>query len=295
MASILVTGATGHLGRQTLQFLLKLHPENHLIALARDPARVSPLDLPGVEVRQGDYTDATSLGRAFAGVDTLFMVSAVSFTDRETQHKNVIRAATNAGVKRIVYTGVQRPEGSSFAISGITQTEVATEDFLKASGVTYTILRNSLYLDAIPFMIGPNVCEEGVRVPAGTGRGTMISRHDLAEASAKVLTELGHENKTYSLGASAAFSFSDIASELSRICDKAVAYIDIPVQEFVDAKVKLGFPVAVAAFLAEWGQAVAVGEFTEVTGDLERLIGRRPTPYQDFLAFIYTPSLTSLG
>jgi len=291
MATILVTGSTGHLGRQTLQFLLKTHPENHLIALARDPAKISPLDLPGVEVRQGDYTDYSSLLQAFAGVDTLFMVAAVSFTDRETQHKNVISAAKEAGVKRIVYAGLQRPDGSTFKITETTQTEVVTEKFLKASGVTYTILRNSLYLDALLFMIGQNACEEGVQLPAGTGKATMISRHDLAEANAKVLIETGHENKTYTLGASEAFSFSDVAVALSDICGKTISYVDTPVQEYIDAKVKLGFPTPVASFLAEWGQAVAAGEFAKVTKDLERLIGRKPTPYKTDLAKLYDSSV----
>jgi NAD(P)H dehydrogenase (quinone) len=287
MATILVTGSTGHLGRQTLQFLLKTLPENKLIALARDPTKVSPVDLPGVEVRQGDYTDFSSLVQAFTGVDTLLMVAAVSFTDRETQHKNVISAAKEAGVKRMVYTGLQRPEGSTFSITESTHTEVVTEAFLKASGVTYTILRNSLYLEALLFMIGQNVCEEGVQLPAGRGRATMISRHDLAEANAKVLTESGHENKTYTLGASEAFSLADIATALSDICGKTISYVDTPIQEYIDAKVKLGFPLPVASFLAEWGQAVAAGEFTEVTKDLERLIGRKPTPYKTDLAKLY--------
>jgi NAD(P)H dehydrogenase (quinone) len=291
MATILVTGSTGHLGRQTLQFLLETHPENQLIALARDPAKISALDLPGVEVRQGDYTDYISLVQAFAGVDTLFMVAAVSFTDRETQHKNVISAAKEAGVKRIVYTGLQRPDGSTFAITETTQTEVVTEEFLKASGVTYTVLRNSLYLDALLFMIGQDACEEGVRLPAGTGKAAMVSRHDLAEANARVLTETGHENKTYTLGASEAFSFADIAAALSDICGKPIPYVDTPVQEYVYAKVKLGFPVPVALFLAEWGQAVASGEFSEVTKDLEQLLGRKPTPYKTDLAKLYAASV----
>lgn len=291
MATILVTGSTGHLGRQTLQFLLKKRPENHLIALARDPSKVSASDLPGVEVRQGDYTDYDSLVRALAGVDTLFMVAAVSFTDRETQHKNVIRAAKEAGVNRIVYTGLQRPEASPFVLTETTQTEAVTEKFLKASGVTYTILRNSLYLDALTFMIGQDACQQGVRLPAGTGKATMVSRHDLAEAAATVLTESGHENKTYTLGASEAFSFADVAAALSDICGKHIAYVDTPIQEYIDAKGTLGLPIPVASFLAEWGQAVAAGEFMEVTKDLEQILGRKPTPYKTDLAKLYAPSL----
>jgi NAD(P)H dehydrogenase (quinone) len=290
MNKILVTGATGHLGRETLEFLLKQVPASQLVALARDPAKLADLAERGVDVRAGDYFDPESLSRAFEGIDKVLLVSAVAFTDRITQHRNVIAAAKAAGVKQLVYTSIQRKAGSSFSISMVTESDKATEQAIKDSGIAYTILRNTLYLDAVPLILGNAVLDEGVRVPGGSGQAPLAVRSELAEANALVLTQAVHENKTYTLGASETFSFADVAAVLSEIKARPLPYADITVQQFIDEKVAGGFPAPAAVFLAEWIQAVAVGEFTEVTGDLERLIGRKPTGYREFLQASYAGS-----
>jgi NAD(P)H dehydrogenase (quinone) len=292
MNKILVTGATGNLGRETLEFLLKQVPASQLVALARDPAKLADLAERGVDIRPGDYFDSESLSRALQGIDKILFVSAVAFTDRITQHLNVIAAAKAAGVKQLVYTSIQRKAGSDFSISMVTESDKETEQAIKDSGIPYTILRNTLYIDTVPLLLGDKVFAEGVRVPGGSGRAPLVVRSELAEANALVLTQDGHENKTYTLGASDAFSFADIAAALSEIRATPVPYADITVQEFVDEKVAGGFPPPVAAFLAEWVRAVATGEFDEVTGDLERLIGRKPTGYREFFRANYAESAT---
>ena len=214
----------------------------------------------------------------------MLLVSAVAFTDRLKQHLNVIEAAKEAGVRHIIFTSIQRKAVASLVISMVTESDIATEEALKASGLDYTILHNALYLDALSMIIGDRTLEDGVRVPGGTGSGAMVARRDLADANANILAGTGHENRSYTLGGSRSFSFADIAKALGDIAGKRVEYIDTPVDEFVAAKVALGFPPAAAGFLAEWAQAIAVGEYAEVTGDLERLIGRKPVDYLDFLA-----------
>jgi NAD(P)H dehydrogenase (quinone) len=290
MNKILVTGATGHLGRETLEFLLKQVPASQLVALARDPAKLADLAERGVDIRQGDYFDSESLSRAFEGIDKVLLVSAVAFTDRITQHLNVIAAAKAAGVKQLVYTSIQRKAGSFFSISMVTESDKATEQAIKDSGIPYTILRNTLYIDTVPLLLGDKVFDEGVRVPGGSGRAPLVLRSELAEANALVLTQDAHENKIYTLGASEAFSFADIAAVFSEIKETPVPYVDITVQEFIDEKVAGGFPPPAAAFLAEWVQAVAAGEFAEVTRDLECLLGRKPTGYREFLQASYAGS-----
>lgn len=147
----------------------------------------------------------------------------------------------------------------------VTEYDIATEAALKGSGLAYTILFNALYLDAVPMILGETLPLDGVRLPGGDGKGTMVSRRDLAEANAVVLTQSGHVNTSYTLGASEAASFADIA-----------------------AKVGVGLPEPVAAFLVEWVQAVATGEYAEVTQDLERLLGRHPTTCAAFLEARYS-------
>jgi NAD(P)H dehydrogenase (quinone) len=287
MSKILVTGATGHLGRQTIEFLRKRVSDDRIVALARDPDSLSGLAASGIEVRRGDYMDRDSLVAAYAGIAKVLLVSASAFTDRLTQHVNVIEAAKQAGVRHLVYTSIQRKAVSPMLLPTVTEYDIATEAALKASGLDWTILFNALYLDAIPMILGDVLPVDGVRVPGGVGKGDMVSRQDLAEANAVVLTESGHENKSYTLGASEAVSFADMAKIFSRISGKSVPYVETSVRDYVAAKVKAGLPEPVAGFLAEWARAVAVGEYAEVTGDLERLIGHKPTSCAEFLTQSY--------
>lgn len=287
MSKLLVTGATGELGRLTVEALMKRVDPAHIVALARDPAKAAALAGQGVEVRRGDYFDLDSLVNAFRDVDKVLLVSAVAFTDRLTQHLNVIEAAKAAGVNHIVYTSIQRKPGSTLEISMVTQSDKDTEDALKTSGLSHTILRNSLYLEVLPFMLGNDVFEQGVRLTQGNGKGVIVARSDLAEANAVVLTQPGHENRTYTLGASEAFSFSDVAAELSEISGKAVGFTGVSPEEFARGLEAAGFPKPAADFLSEWSHAVSAGEFAQVTGDLERLIGREPMNFRTYLRQAY--------
>ncbi|MFV3128738.1 NAD(P)H-binding protein [Niveispirillum sp. KHB5.9] len=281
MGKLLVTGATGHLGRQSIEFLITRVPAGSVAALARDPAKAADLTALGVEVRQGDYADPASLERAFAGIDRLLMVSTVMFTDTITHHRNIVAAAKAAGVGHIVYTGIQRREGSGFAIDMVTETDVATEAALRQSGLDWTLMRNSLYLDSLPLILGPKVRERGLRVPAGAAVAALGARRDFAEANAAVLTSGGHAGRIYSLGAGNALSFSGMARELG------VPYAAVDRESFIADRLADGLPPPAAGFLWQWGEAVALGEFAEVTGDLERLIGRRPMDAATFLAGAY--------
>ena len=287
MTKILVTGATGQLGRQTIEFLRRRVPDDRIVALARDPDILSELASSGIEVRRGDYLDRRGLVSAFKGIEKVLLVSASAFTDRLTQHANVIAAAKEAGVRHVVYTSIQRKALSPMLLTTVTEYDIETEAALKASGLDYTILFNSLYLDALPMILGEKLPVGGVRVPGGGGKGTLVARRDLAEANAVVLTQDGHENRSYTLGASEAVSFSDMAKVFSAIAGTLVPYVETSVQDYVAAQVAAGLPEPVAAFLAEWVQAVAVGEYAEVTGDLERLIGHRPTTCAEFLTAKY--------
>jgi NAD(P)H dehydrogenase (quinone) len=272
MTKILVTGATGSLGRQTLNFLLKRVSPAQIATLARDPAKLADLAARGVDVRQGDYHDRASLEATFKGIDRLFFISAPSFTNMVEQHRNIVAAATAAGVPHIVYTGIQRREGSGFVMDQVTATENATEEMLAASGAGITVLRNATYMDALPFLLGPKALNE-IRVPAGKGASAFVARRDLGEASAVVLSTEGHIGKTYTLTGGVAVTMDEIAAILSQIAGHTVRYTDVSVATFIEERVAAGLPEPVGVFLASWMQAIAAGEFATVSGDLERLIG----------------------
>lgn len=295
---VLVTGATGGLGRQTLEFLLERIPASQIAALARDPNKLNDFSARGVEVRQGDYFEQASLEAAFQGIGRLFFISAPSFTDMLKQHYNIVTAAMAAKIPHIVYTGIQRREDSDVVIDQVTATENATEAMLAASGAEITILRNATYMEALPFLLGSTAMTE-IRVPAGQGAAAFATRRDLAEASAVVLTTEGHGGKTYTLSGGIAVTMDDIAGILSVIADRPIPYTNVQRETFIAERTAAGLPEPVSAFLASWMQAIACGDFAAVSGDLELLIGHPAATPSEMLPTLFarpeTPGLASFN
>jgi NAD(P)H dehydrogenase (quinone) len=296
MSKVLVTGASGQIGRRTLQQLRKRMPTGELVGLARDPADATDLTATGIEIRPGDYFDHESLLRAFKGIEKLLLVSSHAFTDRNTQHYNVITAAREAGVEHVAYTPIIRKADSGFTMHEITPADIFTEQTLKASGLTYTIVAQPPFLESlVGYVGGENADQTGVRVPAGSGKVAPATRDDLAEAQAVILSESGHENQTYALYGDPAVSFADIAQILSDIRGTTVPYMPVTDDEFVK-HFAANFPAAMtqplAAFFLAWMHGINNGEWDGPTGDLERLIGRKPTTTATFLARQLAPALT---
>lgn len=287
MTRILVTGATGNIGRMTLRHLLKRLPASNLVALARDPAKAADLAAEGIEIRQGDYFDYDGLLRAFEGIEKVMLVSATAFTDRNTQHENVINAARDAGVRHIVYMPIIQKAGSGFNMPQVTEEDRFVEKSLKASGLIYTLVRHPPFLENIETYAGGNPLEKGVLAPTGAGKAAYASREDLAEAHAVVLSEAGHEDKDYALYGGPAVSFADIAQILSDISGKPVPFNAISDQDYIPRLMSLGLPEPAAGFMLKWVQGVNAGEWDDQTGDLEKLLGRKPTAPTEFLQASY--------
>ncbi|WP_224361107.1 NAD(P)H-binding protein [Hyalangium versicolor] len=283
MSKVLVTGASGHIGRLTLEKLLDRRPASELLGLVRDPAKARELAARGIELRQGDYLDKASLLRAFEGVDRLMLTSTHAFTDRKTAHANAIDAAAEAGIGHIVYMPIIRKEGSDFSMRQVTEEDIFSEQRIVSSGLTYTFVKHPPFLDTMTPFLGVAMLEKGVRVPAGDGKTGPATRADLAEAHAAVLTGSGHENKSYVLTGSPAVSFSDIAAILSQMTGETVPYVAVSDQDYVDARIAEGLPEFVARFLLGWVQGMNRGEWDQQTGDLEALLGRAPTTTEQYL------------
>lgn len=287
MSKILVTGATGALGSQTVEALLDRVAPSDVVAIARDVSKLRHFADRGVDVRHGDYDEPASLEVAFVGVEKLMFISTTTFGNGLQQHVNVVEAARKAGVRHVHYTAIQRGRRSDFVISQVTVLDTETEAALRRAGFAVTILRNALYLDALPFMLGDDVVERGVRVPAGSAAAALVSRRDLAEANAVILSGHGHEGLEYVLGGSESVTAADIATIITDAVGSPVVYEQTSIEDFVARRTESGLPAPVASFLAEWFEAVAAGEFAEVAGDLERLIGRRPETAHEFLSRVY--------
>lgn len=294
MSKILVTGATGDIGNKTIKHLLKTHPSSDIVGLVRNPAKAQDLVELGVELRQGDYMEPTSLSEAFSGIDKLMLTSAHAFTDRKTAQGNVIDAAVRVGVGHLVYMSIARKQHSTVSMKEITEEDLFTEQKLLASGLDHTIVYHPPFLDVLSFYIGSHAQQTGIRVPAGNGKFAAACRDDLAAAHAAILTGEEHRNKTYSLTADTAISFSDIALILSSLTGKEVPYVPVSDEEYI-ANIGAGVPEFVAQFALGWVVNMNAGEWERTTSDLEALIGRKPMSAREFFRDHYLPSAPGKG
>jgi NAD(P)H dehydrogenase (quinone) len=278
--SIVVTGATGQLGRLVVEALLARGvPAGQIVATGRRVEALADLQDRGVTVRRADYTDPDSLRAAFAGAEKVLLVSSSEVGQRLPQHRNVIAAAKDAGVSLIAYTSITKADTSTLALA---DEHKATEELLAESGVPHVILRNGWYTENYTGQLATYL-QHGIVGAAGGGRVSAATRADFAEAAATVLAEDGHEGKVYELGGEA-FTMPELAATVSRTTGQDVAYTDVPVEQYTQILVGAGLPEPVAAVFADGDRGVADGELHVEADDLTRLIRRAPTPLADAVA-----------
>lgn len=284
---ILVTGATGVLGIGVIENLLKTTPANEIAALVRDESKATDLKAKGLNIRVGSYQDKDALASAMKGIDKVLLISSSDFNDRIGQHKNVIDAAKDAEVKHIFYTSVSIEDIDNSPIKPLLGDHFETENYIKGSGLTYTFLKNSLYQEVIPMFVGENVLKTGIYFPTGEGKVAFVSRVDLAEATANILSSKGHENKAYSLTGSKAYSFAEIAQELSKISGKEVAFISPDPAVFEETLKGFGLPEQIIQMSLFFGAGIKNNDFKKNSNHLKDFIGREPKKLTDFLREVY--------
>lgn len=289
MSTILVTGASGHLGKAVVEELLGKVDSKNISALVRDPAKVEDLKEKGVNVIQGDYMEYNSLIAAFKGVDKLYFVSSSDVPNRFPQHQNVVKAAVEAGVGHIFYTSAQRKsEDGSSAIALVADAHWKTDNLIKESGLTYTILKHGLYSDILPMFMGDKVIETStIFLPAGDGKSSFATRKDFAAAAANLLITESHENRIYEMAAPVAYSFHDIAAILSELSGKTIQYVSPSAEVFSEQLKSYGLPDEAIQGVATFCVAIAQGEFDFPSNDLQQILGREPEPVADFLKAAY--------
>jgi len=290
---ILVTGATGHFGKSAIDFLLKKGiSSTNIVALVRDEEKAAEIKSKGVALRIGDYDNYNSLIDAFIGVEKLLFVSGSDVFNRGAQHQNVVKAAKESGVKHIVYTSFQgNNETESSPLWLVAQSHLQTEAWLKESGIDYTILKNTLYMDFVPAFIGEKVLETGlIFLPAGNGKVGAVLRSEMAEATANILSSSKHAGKTYRFTNQEAFSYQEVAQQLSEITGKTINYISPTAEEYAQTLTEHGVPADFIGLFSSFAVAQEKGELEMVGSDLEQILGRKPTTVKTFLTQVYSPS-----
>jgi NAD(P)H dehydrogenase (quinone) len=275
-ADVVVTGVTGGLGGRVARRLAERGVGQRLVA--RDPGRAP--ELAGAEVAAGSYDDRDSLRRAFAGAHTLFMVSASEDPDRLRLHANVVGAATDAGMERVVYTSFfgAAPD-CSFTFG---RDHWHTEELIKGSGLRFTMLRDNLYLDFLPLMVG---ADGVIREPAGEGWLAVVARDDIADVAAAVLLEGGdrHDGRSYDLTGPEALTMAEVAQRLSELAGRTITYHPETLEEAYASRASYGAPDWEVDGWVTTYVAIANGELEAVSGDVAAVAGHPPMGLDDFL------------
>jgi uncharacterized protein YbjT (DUF2867 family) len=270
MADLAVTGSTGALGGRIARALADLGIPQRLIV--RDAARAPKLD--GAEAREvpGGYADPAGFRAALEGVGTLFLVSAEESPDRVAQHRNAIEAARDAGVERIVYTSFLGAGADSTFLLG--RDHWATEQAIRETGVAFTFLRDSFYMDFIPFFAGP---ERTFRGPAGDGRLSPVSRDDVAAVAVQVLSTPGaHDGEIYALTGPELFTLAEAAERLTAHTGEPYSYVEETIEEAWESRRPSGAPDWMIEGWISTYTAIADGSLDRLSDDVEALTGRAP-------------------
>lgn len=272
---IVVTGATGRLGGRIAARLSAAGVPQRL--LVRDPARAP--SLPGAGIAQAEYGDAAAVRRALEGAGTVLMVSGAETPERVAQHRTFVDAAGATGVGHLVYTSFQ--SAAPDAVFTLARDHWATEEHIRKSGLAFTFLRDSLYADFLPFMVG----EDGViRGPAGDGRAAVVAQDDIADAAAAVLQDPGpHAGRTYDLTGPEALTFAEMAAVISEVTGREVRYHAESVPEAYASRASYGAPDwQVDAWVSTY-TAVAAGQLAAVSPAIEQLTGHPATSLSQLL------------
>lgn len=271
-----VTGATGNIGGRVARAFAVDGVSQRLVV--RDPARAP--SLPGVEVARASYADLEGVRRALAGCQTVLMVSASESATRLDEHRTFVDAAAEAGVEHLVYTSyVGAGPDATFTLA---RDHFATEEHIKASGMAWTFLRDNLYLDFLPRMVG---ADGVVRGPAGLGRLAAVAQDDVAAVAVAVLREAAaHAGSTYDLTGPEALTLAEVTEVMSEHLGRDISFHDESLEEAFASRASYGAPHwQVEAWVSTY-TAIAAGEMAGVSGDVERLTGRPPLSLRDLLS-----------
>jgi NAD(P)H dehydrogenase (quinone) len=282
--TLLVTGASGHLGQRVLHHLVNTLgvPAGRIIATTRKPATLDEWAARGVTVRASDFDDPASLVAAFEGASRVLLISTDTVGRRVPQHQAAIDAAVRVGAHHVVYTSMPRPETSLVLFA---PDHAGTEAALAASALPgWTVLRNNWYFETL-FMSMPSTLASGKWFTAsGDGRTASIARDDVARAAAAALAGSERGKVTYTLTGAKARTTAETAALVSQAVGKPIDVIPVTLDAFTQGLISHGVPEPMARLIASFEANAAAGQLADVTGDFKMLTGVEPQPFEEWLA-----------
>jgi len=272
---IAVTGATGQVGGRVAARLAARGLEQRLIV--RDAARAPAL--AGAEVAEAlSYAATSQMRTALTGADTLFLVSGRESPGRVAGHRSAVDAAVAAGIERIVYLSfLGAGPRATFTLA---REHWATEQHIRVSGLVFTFLRQSIYLDFMPFLAG---ADGVIRGPGGTGRLAPVARDDVADVAVAALTDPAHAGPAYDLTGGERLTLEQVAAELSRAAGRTVTYVDETLEEAYASRAHFGAPPREVDGWVTSYAAIAAGELDVVSDTVERVAGHAPLTLPEYL------------
>lgn len=280
---IVVTGASGHLGRLVIEELLRTVPADQIVAAARTPDKLADFTSRGVRVREADYDRPDTLRSAFVGAERVLLISGSEVGQRIAQHRAVVDAAEQAGVSFLAYTSLLHADTTSIALA---PEHKATEEYILASGLPYSFLRNGWYNENYE-QTARQAAQTGTIIgSARDGRIASAARADYGAAAAAVLIGDGHGNTIYELSGDTAWNMPELADIITEVSGRSVTYRDVATDEHAQVLATAGLPEPVAALFAEIDAGIAAGWLADTPGTLAKLIGRPTTSLRTTLAAV---------
>jgi len=284
--TLLVTGASGNLGRRVVELLVASgqHEQRRIVATTRTPEKLADLGAEGIEVRAASFEDPSSLAVAFAGVERVLIVStdALDRVDRRIeQHANAVNAAKAAGVRHIVYTSLTNPGSESLVT--IAPDHRRTEELIAASGLGYAFLRNNMYTDYLLHHLSHEIAAGKIVNAYGEGAVGYVTREDCARAAAASLASSFEGRAVYDITGPSAVTQAELAEVVSQITGKRVAYVAVDGDTSKRNAVAAGLPAPVAELLVSFELAGAKGQLGVAPGAVQALTGVAPASVRDFL------------
>ena len=278
-----ITGASGQLGTALLRYAIGRVPSSDVVAITRNPGKVDQFAQNGVQVRAGDFNQPAGLNAAFAGVERLVIIPGTDLQPgvRRKQHASAIQAAVASGVRHIIYisTVSPRPDPNNELLDS----HFATEQALINSGVAWTLLRMSVFMDTLLDGAKRALASGSYSAVPGSPAAYVL-RDDIAAAAAGILTTPGHEGITYHATGPVSVTQPEIAQAIGKATGKQIAFAELTEAQQRGGLEAAGLPPFIVNIIAGFQAALRAGAFDLVTGDVARLAGKPAQSPAEFFA-----------